>query len=93
MVKEEYGGTIVLKEFLVSGRILDRKTTHPALRVAKPLPAPRRRLENLVSRQRKRDRYYENVVEKLGRGEVVPKQSRWVQFHVDKRTPASSSRG
>ena len=79
---------------MISGRILDRKITRPALHAAKPLPAKKRRLEKLEARQHKRDRYFQNVVGKLDRGEPVPKQSRWVQFHVEKRqTPAPSSRG
>ena len=94
MAKDEYGGTVALKEFLISGRILDRKITRPALHAAKPLPAKKRRLEKLAARQHKRDCYYKNVAKRLSRGEPVPKQSRWVQFHVEKRqTPASSSRG
>ena len=72
MVKEEYGGTVVLKEFLESGRIRGRKITRPALHAARPLPGKRKRLENLVSRQRKRDRYYENMVKKLGMGRGCP---------------------
>ena len=86
MANEEFGGTTVLKWYLETGRIISRKITRPALNAAKPLPAKRRRLENLGARQRKRDRYYENMVEKMGRGEVVPNQSPWVQYHVGKRT-------
>ena len=86
MAKGEFGGTTVLKWYLETGRIISRKNTSPASNAAKPLPAKRRRLENLGARQRKRDRYYENMVEKMGRGEVVPNQSPRVQYHVDKRT-------
>ena len=78
MCKEEYGGTVPLRKYLETGQIHDRKITRPALHAAKPLPVKRRRLEKLSARQHKRDRYYGNVVQKLGQGESVPAQSPWV---------------
>ena len=92
MCKEEYGGTVPLRKYLETGQIHDRKITRPALHAAKPLPVKRRRLEKLSARQHKRDRYYGNVVQKLGHGESVPAQSPRVHFHVDKRMQASSSK-
>ena len=90
MAKDEYGGTVVLKEFLISGRILDRKITRPALHAAKPLPAKKRRLEKLDARQHKRDRYYENVVERKGRGPANLYMTSSLRDQGGENTPAPS---
>ena len=93
MIKEEYGGTVVLKKYLETAQIQNRKITRPACRAAKPLPVNRRRLEKLSARQHKRDRYYGTMVKKIeSKEEKLPAQSPWVKWHVDKRMKASSSK-
>ena len=92
MIKDEYGGTVCLKNYLETALIQDRKITRKMAHAAKPLPEKRRRLEDLAKRQKKRDRYYRKVAQRIeNNDEELPRQSTWVKWHVGRKTQVSSN--
>ena len=92
-IKTEYGGSSCYHEFMRTGKLHRRKMTKaraPAqLDATKQLPQIRRRLLDLAQRQKKRDKYYNGVLQRLqrvgGAGPEPPNMSPWVRFHTEIR--------
>ena len=90
MVKEEYGGLQVLKQFHSNGTFVDRKVTQNMIDRAAlyahtktPKLEWRRRLLTVGARRQKRDKYFRNMSTKAE--EDLPNQSSWVVWHLQKQ--------
>ncbi len=84
-----------MKTYLQTGKIADRRFTRPTeggllLHAAKPLPVKRRRIQTLSTRQKKRERRYNNAVLKIEHGDVGLAKLTWVRSKMGREKQAPS---
>ena len=85
MVQDDYGGTVALMHYLITGKLEDRMVTYPAQHAAKPVPQHRFRIVEIEQKRNKRNRYYANVIKRIDGQGSLPSDTPWVHWHVKER--------